>query len=45
MNAQAEALGPQFNICSTGGAVTPTPPAFVSYSPARYLRPFNLAPR
>ncbi len=44
MNAQAAALGPQLNIFSTGGAVTPTAPAFLSYSPARYLRPFNLFP-
>ena len=36
MNAQAAALGPQLN---------PAPPAFLSYSPARYLRPFNLFPR
>jgi dienelactone hydrolase len=41
MNAQATALGPQFNIF-TGGIATA--PAFVSYSPARYLRPFNLFP-
>jgi hypothetical protein len=44
MNAQAAALGSQFNIFSTGGAVAPTAPAFLSYSPARYLRPFNLFP-
>jgi hypothetical protein len=45
MNAQAAALGPQLNIFSTGGAVTPTAPAFIRYSPAAYLRPFNLSPR
>src|SRR5215468_5097974 len=45
MNAQAAALGPQLNIFSAGGAVVPTAPAFVSYSPARYLRPFNLVRR
>jgi pimeloyl-ACP methyl ester carboxylesterase len=44
MNAQAAALGPQLNIFSAGGAVAPTAPAFLSYSPARYLRPFNLLP-
>ena len=44
MNAQAAALGPQLNIFSAGGAVAATPPAFLSYSPARYLRPFNLFP-
>ncbi len=41
MNAQAATLGPQFNIF-TGGIATA--PAFVSYAPARYLRPFNLFP-
>jgi pimeloyl-ACP methyl ester carboxylesterase len=44
MNAQAAAMGPQLNIFSAGGGVTATPPAFLSYSPARYLRPFNLFP-
>jgi hypothetical protein len=42
MNAEAAALGPQFNIF-TGGVATP--PAFIPYSPAVYLRPFNLFPR
>ena len=42
MNAQAAALGPQLNIF-TGGVATP--PAFIRYSPAVYLRPFNLVPR
>ena len=36
MNAQAAALGSQFN---------PAAPAFISYRPARYLRPFNLFPQ
>ena len=45
MNAQAAELGPQLNIFSAGGAVAATPPAFLSYSPARYLRPFNLVSR
>jgi pimeloyl-ACP methyl ester carboxylesterase len=44
MNAQAAALGPQLNIFSASGGVTATPPAFLSYSPARYPRPFNLFP-
>jgi hypothetical protein len=44
MNARAAALGPQLNIFSADGAVAATPPAFLSYSPARYLRPFNLFP-
>jgi hypothetical protein len=42
MNSQAAALGPQLNIF-TGGVATP--PAFIRYSPAVYLRPFNLVPR
>ena len=41
MNARAAALGPQFNIF-TGGIANA--PAFVGYTPARYLRPFNLFP-
>jgi len=45
MNAQAAALGSQFNIFSANGAVVATPPAFIRYSPAVYLRPFNLIPR
>jgi pimeloyl-ACP methyl ester carboxylesterase len=45
MNKAAAALGPQFNIFSTGGKVTPTAPAFISYRPAKYLRPFNLFPQ
>jgi pimeloyl-ACP methyl ester carboxylesterase len=42
MNAQAAALGPQLSIF-TGGIATA--PAFIGYTPARYLRPFNLFPR
>ena len=45
MNAQAAALGPQFNIFSVSGTPTPAAPAFISYRPARYLRPFNLFPQ
>jgi pimeloyl-ACP methyl ester carboxylesterase len=44
MNAQAAALGPGLNIFSVGGAITATAPAFIGYSPSRYLRPFNLFP-
>ena len=42
MNAEAAALGPQYNIYSLNGTVYPTAPAFTSYTPARYLRPFDL---
>ena len=44
LNAQAAALGPQYNIFESGSAVVPTPPAFLHYRPAPYLRPFDLAP-
>jgi hypothetical protein len=42
LNAQAAALGPAYNIFSTGSAVSPTAPAFLRYRPAPYLRPFDL---
>ena len=41
----AAALGAGLNIFSSGGKIVPTAPAFISYSPARYLRPFNLFPQ
>ena len=44
LNAQAAALGPQFNIFQVGGAVVPAAPAFLRFRPAPYLRPFDLAP-
>jgi len=42
LNADAAALGPQFNVFSAGTSLVPTAPAFTSYTPARYLRPFDL---
>jgi len=45
MNSQAAELGAGYNIFSAGGSVVPTAPAFISYSPASYLRPFDLFPR
>ena len=45
LNYAAAALGPSLNIFSSGGKVIPTAPAFISYSPAKYLRPFNLFPQ
>ena len=45
MNAEAAALGPQYNIYEAGTSVVPTAPAFTSYTPARYLRPFDLPSR
>jgi pimeloyl-ACP methyl ester carboxylesterase len=44
MNSDAAALGPQFNIYEVGGSVVPTAPAFTSYTPAQYLRPYDLVP-
>jgi pimeloyl-ACP methyl ester carboxylesterase len=44
LNAQAAALGPQYNIFQVGATVAPTPPAFLRYRPAPYLRRFDLAP-
>jgi hypothetical protein len=45
MNAQAASLGPADNIFppdpQTG---VPTAPAFVSFRPTQYLRPYDLAP-
>jgi hypothetical protein len=45
LNADAAALGPGFNVFSSGGAVVPTAPAFTDFRPARFLRPFDLAGR
>ncbi len=52
LNAAAVALGPQYNIfsaqngtCPQGapiGGVCPTAPAYISYRPDPYLRPFDL---
>ncbi|HEV2258499.1 MAG TPA: prolyl oligopeptidase family serine peptidase, partial [Streptosporangiaceae bacterium] len=48
LNMAAANLGPSFNIFAlqTGNTTTivPTAPAFISYTPARYLRPFDLPP-
>ena len=44
MNAQAAALGPQYNIYSVNGQVEATAAAFTPYQPDQYLRPFDLAP-
>jgi pimeloyl-ACP methyl ester carboxylesterase len=45
LNSAAAALGPSLNIFSSGGKVVPTAPAFTSYTPTKYLRPFNLFPQ
>jgi pimeloyl-ACP methyl ester carboxylesterase len=42
LNSQAAALGPGYNIYSASGGIVATAPAFVSYRPAPYLRPYDL---
>ncbi len=42
LNKRAAALGPKFNIFESNGQVVPTAPAFLHFTPAPYLRPFNL---
>jgi pimeloyl-ACP methyl ester carboxylesterase len=42
LNADAAALGPEFNIFSVSSQVVPTPPAFINFHPAQYLRPFTI---
>jgi pimeloyl-ACP methyl ester carboxylesterase len=44
LNAEAASLGPQLNVFTSGSSLIPTAPAFISYTPAPYLRPFDLAP-
>jgi hypothetical protein len=41
LNADAAALGPDFNIFAVGSTIVPTSPAFIDYKPAPYLRPFD----
>jgi len=43
LNAGAADLGPGLNVLLLGSGVPPipTPPAFLSYDPAQFLRPFN----
>lgn len=43
MNAQAASLGPGFNFIVGGSPqhVIPTPPSFLRFEPARFLRPFD----
>jgi hypothetical protein len=41
LNKSAAALGPTYNIFESGSGVVPTPPMFVNYHAARYLRPFD----
>jgi hypothetical protein len=41
LNGDAALLGPDFNIFEVGTTIVPTPPAFIDYTPAPYLRPFD----
>ncbi len=42
LNASAAALGPNFNIFSSGGKIVPVAPAYIHFRPKPYLRPFDL---
>lgn len=41
LNAGAAALGRAFNIFSVNGMIVPVSPAFIDFTPAPYLRPFD----
>jgi hypothetical protein len=41
MNARAAALGPKYNVFISGSGLVATRPAFLSFTPSRYLRPFD----
>jgi pimeloyl-ACP methyl ester carboxylesterase len=41
LNGAARALGPSLNVFSSGGQVVPVAPAFLTFHPTRYLRPFD----
>jgi Prolyl oligopeptidase family len=45
LNASAAALGPAYNIFSSGAQVVATAPAFVHFRPPVYLRPFDAGNR
>jgi pimeloyl-ACP methyl ester carboxylesterase len=44
LNKEAAELGAGLNVFTSGGKLVATPPAFISYTPAQYLRPFDLSP-
>jgi pimeloyl-ACP methyl ester carboxylesterase len=44
LNNEAAALGTGLNVFTSGGKLVGTPAAFISYTPAQYLRPFDLSP-
>jgi pimeloyl-ACP methyl ester carboxylesterase len=41
MNQEAAAFGPNLNVFLVGSTLTPTPPAFLSFEPTVFLRPFD----
>jgi pimeloyl-ACP methyl ester carboxylesterase len=43
LNDQASALGPSLNVLLIGTNLVPLAPAFVSFEPSPFLRPFDLA--
>jgi hypothetical protein len=43
LNSEAAALGAQYNVYTSSGGLVPTAPAFTSYTPAPYLRPFDVS--
>lgn len=45
LNAQAQALGPQYNIFLSGSNVVATAPGFTKFITPLYLRPYNLRSR
>jgi hypothetical protein len=44
LNSDAAALGPEFNVIAVGSGTVAAAPAYASFSPTRYLRPFDLFP-
>lgn len=44
LNERAAELGPELNVFSSGGTLVSTPPAYQNFTPAPFLRPFDLAP-
>jgi hypothetical protein len=42
LNARARALGPTYNVFESGSGLVATAPKFVSYTPAPYLRPYDV---
>jgi pimeloyl-ACP methyl ester carboxylesterase len=42
LNANASGLGPEYNVFTSNDSLVATPPAFVSYRPYPYPRPFDL---